>query len=135
LKDYDQAQKEYEIQLKARELAQKEYEAQQVRVKRQFWQSLTGPQFEHELAQLFSRTGYQVYVTPISGDEGIDIVMRKDDKKIVVQCKAHQNPVGPGVVRELYGAMMHANANEAILASLGGFTQGVLAFVKGNRSV
>ncbi|MGH8063667.1 MAG: restriction endonuclease [Candidatus Entotheonellia bacterium] len=130
-KDYDQAKKEHEAQVRARELAQKEYEARQVRVKGQFWQSLTGPQFEHEMAQLFSRVGYQVHVTPSSGDEGIDLVLRRDDKKIVAQCKAHRNPVGPSVVRDLYGAMMHANANEAILVALGGFTQGVVGFVKG----
>jgi hypothetical protein len=121
---YEEAQKNYER-------AQKEYEAWQIRIQGQFWRSLTGRQFEHEIAQLFSQIGHQVHVTPASGDEGIDVVLEKDGRKIIVQCKAHQNPVGPSVVRELYGAMMHANANEAILVALGGFTQGVVGFVKG----
>jgi HJR/Mrr/RecB family endonuclease len=52
-------------------------------------------------------------------------LLYKDGKKIVVQCKAHRNPVGPNVVRELYGTMFHAGADAAKLVALGGFTQGV----------
>lgn len=38
-----------------------------------------------------------------------------------------------GVARELYGVLMHEGAEEAIIASVSGFTQGVVDFVKGKK--
>ena len=39
----------------------------------------------------------------------------------------------PGVVRDLYGAMKHANAKRAILVCPSGFTKGVKKFVKNKQ--
>lgn len=97
------------------------------------WKSLSGKDFERELSNLFSSQGYIVELTPSSGDQGIDIVLRKEGIKIIVQCKAHANPVGPAVVRDLYGTLIASKANSAILASISGFTKGVHNFVKGKR--
>jgi hypothetical protein len=95
----------------------------------QYWKSLRGIAFETSLGKLYSSMGYSVRQTKGSGDEGIDLVLEKDGTKTVVQCKGHQKPVGVGVVRDLYGAMMHFGAERAILACPAGFTQGVVRFV------
>ena len=93
--------------------------------------SLSGDEFERDMAALCRRLGYSVETTPASGDEGVDLVLRRKGKKIVVQCKSHQSPVGPAVVRELYGSMVAAKADKAVLACTGGFTSGVINFVRG----
>lgn len=115
----------------ALEAKQREEQEHQRRTQAQFWYSLDGIQFEREIAKLFAQLEYSTQLTPTSGDEGIDILMWKDGKKIVVQCKAHRDPVGPSVIRELYGSMFHAEAQEAKLVACGGFTQGVYTFAKG----
>lgn len=97
------------------------------------WMSLTGWQFEAEVGKLFKKLGYKVESTGASGDKGVDIVLKKDVRTTVVQCKAHKKPVGPAVVRELYGTMMASGADSAILVSSGGFTRGVRHFVPGKR--
>ena len=56
------------------------------------------------------------------------LILWKDEKKIVVQCKGHKKPIGVSVIRDLYGAMMHFEANSAILACPAGFTIGVKKF-------
>ncbi len=97
--------------------AKKEFEAWFVRAQTEFWKSLTGKQFEHEFASVLNRNGYDIEkVTRGSGDGGVDIIAHKGWHKVVVQCKAHKNPVGPSVVRDLYGAMKHAKAKRAVLA-------------------
>ena len=111
--------------------AQAAYQERQLRNQQYFWHSLDGIQFEREIAKLFAQLGYSTQLTPTSGDKGIDILMWKDSKKTVVQCKAHRDPVGPSVIRELYGSMFHAEAQEAKLVACGGFTQGVYTFAKG----
>ena len=74
---------------------------------------------------------YTAQVTKAAGDRGVDIILQRDGKKIIVQCKAHAKPVGPHIVRDLYGALHDFNADSAVLASLGGFTSGVYEYVMG----
>ena len=96
-----------------------------------FWQSLSGVQFEKELADLYRQRNYKVELTPISGDDGIDLILKKGDKTVIVQCKRFKNPAGPATVRELYGAFAASDATEAVLACTGGFTTGVYDFAEG----
>ncbi|MGH7824333.1 MAG: restriction endonuclease [Candidatus Binatia bacterium] len=96
-----------------------------------WWQSLSGRGFESELGRLFERRGYQTRRLGGARDEGIDLVLRKDGKEVLVQCKAHGRPVGPGAVRDLYGVMMHKRAVEAWLISTMGFSQAAKKFAAG----
>ncbi len=98
---------------------------------KEHWETLDGHQFEQEVAKLFRLAGMSVSSTPRSGDYGVDLVIRSGNKTIICQCKAHKNPVGPAVVRDLYGALHHFNAESAMLISLSGFTKGVYEFVSG----
>lgn len=96
-----------------------------------FWDRLNGYQFEHEVATVFRNAGYDAEVTKGSGDGGVDIILTDGDEKIAVQCKAHSNPVGPSVIRDLYGTMTSGDYTKAILVSKNGFTKGVYEFAMG----
>lgn len=109
------------------------YEYWQYRDKMNFWLNLNGLDFERELAKLFKLSGYSVILTKGSGDSGIDIKLRIDGKYTIVQCKAHKKPVGPNTARELYGTLISSKADEAILASINGFTSGVKIFVSDKK--
>lgn len=78
--------------------------------------------FERFVGSLFEKMGYQVQTTPLSGDEGIDLILRKGTKLAIVQCKRYENSVGQPVVRDLYGAMVHNKADEAYLVTTGTVT-------------
>ena len=97
----------------------------------EFWISLDGYSFERHVADLFAQLGCDVQLTPGSGDSGVDLFLRRSGRTTVVQCKAHRQPIGPSVVRDLYGSMQHFNADDAILINIGGFTSGVREFAKG----
>lgn len=103
------------------------YDAWFIRTQDAFWERLTGRGFEIEVTDLLNRAGYCAHLTPASGDEGVDIVLGDGT---IVQCKAHRAPASPGVVRELYGALIHRNAPKAMLISLSGVTRGVHSFIK-----
>ncbi|MBN2182729.1 MAG: restriction endonuclease [Sedimentisphaerales bacterium] len=94
-----------------------------------YWKSLRGIKLEKAIAELYNKIGYSVQMTKASGDEGIDLILSKKDETIVVQCKGHEKPIGVGVVRDLYGSMMHYGANKAILVCPAGFTKGVVQFM------
>lgn len=102
------------------------------RTQESFWKSLSGKEFESELALLYSKLGYQVDFPQEGGpDKGIDFIIKKNGKIIIVQCKAQKTPIGPHVIRDLQGTMINSNADEAILASISGFTSGVKEYAQG----
>ena len=98
-----------------------------------FWASLNGYEFEESVGQIYSRHGYKVRQTKLSGDGGLDLILEKDKEKTGVQCKAHKKAVGPSVARDLYGTIQHFGYNKGILVSLNGFTKGVYTFVQGKN--
>lgn len=101
----------------------------------EYWMSLKGVLFEDKLGRLYRKLGYHVEMTSVSNDKGIDLILKKDGKSIIVQCKGHKNPVGPSVARELYGTLVAHKylADSAVLACPSGFTKGVRMFVVGKN--
>lgn len=99
-----------------------------------FWRGLSGTEFEEHLADLLGRFGFVVERVGGKGDEGADIVIKGSRTKIIVQCKAYSKPVGPGPVRDLFGALMHHQADEAWLVSLEGFSDAAITFA-GNKPI
>ena len=108
------------------------YEAEQALLKRKrsYWESLDGYSFERATAEVLNKHQFNARVTRGSADGGVDIEVRRTDRKGVVQCKAHVACVGPHVVRDLYGVIHHSGANFGIIVSRGGFTRGAVEFAK-----
>ena len=92
---------------------------------------LTGPQFEELIASLFKRDGYLVHRCGGSGDEGIDLILQVAGTKDVVQCKRWKADIGSPVVRDFYGALMHANARHGFIITTASFSQSARAFARG----
>jgi HJR/Mrr/RecB family endonuclease len=84
---------------------------------------LEARQFEFEVARLLQLMGYRVDVTGGTGDDGVDVFARKDNEKIVIQCKRwDRKPVGRAVVDELAGTASRHGATRAILATTSSFS-------------
>jgi restriction system protein len=101
------------------------------RTQTQWLRTLSGTGFEAEVARVFQRRGYTVQRLGGAGDQGVDLILNKDGKSIIAQCKAHKTPVGPSVVRDLYGTLLHYQRGEAWLFSTSGFTVGAKKFAAG----
>ena len=96
-----------------------------------FWLGLDGLGFERQVGHLFKQLGKFVELTKASGDWGVDVFLRDSSGLTAVQCKAHQGKIGPSVVRDLYGAMAHFQANRGMVISTGGYTVGAHEFAMG----
>jgi len=90
-------------------------------------------QFEQLAGEAFRRQGYAVEETGLGGaDGGIDLILRKDGKTTLVQCKQWQNwQVGVKVVREMYGLLMHHQAAAVKIVALGDYTSEARRFAQG----
>jgi restriction system protein len=89
--------------------------------------------FEDLLGEAYRRHGYQVTETIGGGaDGGVDLVLRRDGKVTIVQCKRWRGkPVPVQTVRELYGVMVDRRADSAKLVATTKFTSEGLAFARG----
>jgi restriction system protein len=106
------------------------YDSAMERRRREFWETLDGWSFEHELAEVLRKVDYKAEVTRGSGDDGVDIWAEKDGETIAIQCKRYSGAVGPAVVRELYGVLLHFEADRGIVATTGYFTGGAFDFAE-----
>ncbi|MEP6898813.1 MAG: restriction endonuclease [Rhodanobacter sp.] len=90
-------------------------------------------QFELLAGEAFRRQGYAVEETGLGGaDGGIDLILRKDGRTTLVQCKQWQNwQVGVKVVREMYGLLMHHQAAAVKIVALGDYTSEARRFAQG----
>ena len=95
-----------------------------------WWWSLNGWEFEEEVAKVYRKNGYQVKVTQKTSDGGIDLIMYKDKRKIIVQCKHYQDPVSVHPIRELNGLRDDFNADELIMVASSGVTKMAREFVQ-----
>ena len=88
--------------------------------------------FELLVGEAFRRQGYSVDEHGGSApDGGVDLVLRKDGKTTVAQCKRwRQAQVSVQPVRELFGVMHSTRADAAIFVSTGTYTADAIEFAR-----
>ena len=86
--------------------------------------SKSGTEFEDYMAKVFRLMGYTATVLGGSGDQGVDLLLRKGGEFVAVQCKNHQRPVGNKPVQEVFAGKHHYKANAAWVVAPAGFTDG-----------
>jgi hypothetical protein len=99
--------------------------------RKEFWLSLTGHQFEDELARLFGQLGYEVNKTPVTGDGGVDLLLKQNGRLTIVQCKAHGKKISIAVAREVSACLADFKAHAAIIACFHGATKPVTNYIVG----
>jgi len=93
--------------------------------------------FEELIAELLSREGFDVTLTPAKNDGGRDVLAsrRFDDFSLgrilyYVECKHWSNSVGVAVVRALYGVVEADGVTGGMVVTTSSFTRGSLSFAK-----
>ncbi|GEN58089.1 restriction endonuclease [Halolactibacillus alkaliphilus] len=93
---------------------------------------MKGTTFEDYLKILYESQGYKVSLTPKTGDYGADLVLKKDNNKIVVQAKRYAKNVGIKAVQEVIGAKDYYRATDAWVVSNRFYTQPAINLAKAN---
>ena len=85
---------------------------------------LTGRQFEIYLSDFFKKRGYKVVITKASGDQGVDLLLYKDARKIAVQCKRYKqsNKVGNTAIQEVVTGKLFYDCTEAWVITTSTYT-------------
>lgn len=78
--------------------------------------SLSGNEFEEFLYYLFLNIGFDVILTPKSHDYGADLILKLNNKTIVVQSKLYtSHSIGISSVQEVYSSVKYYGADLGIV--------------------
>ncbi len=97
------------------------------------FESLNGYQFEDYLKELLLELGYQVIRTKSSGDQGADLIIKKDNEKTVVQAKKYSGSVTNKAIQEIVASKQHYEAEKALVITTGKFTKSAIELAKSNK--
>ena len=92
-------------------------------------------EFEMLVGEAYRRKGYTVAETGGGGaDGGVDLVLRRDGEKYLVQCKQWKAyKVGVSTIRELYGVMAAEGAVGGFVVTSGVFSADAKSFAEGRN--
>jgi len=80
-------------------------------------------QFEFDIGSLCEALGYAGEVTPGSGDFGVDILGRRGQRIVAIQCKLYQKSVGCEPIQRLLAAERLHKATDFICITTGYYTK------------
>lgn len=100
------------------------YNDEEESVQNSYRSNLTGEEFEHAIANLLIKNGFQnVRVTQYQGDYGIDVLGDKDGIKYAFQCKySSYSKIGNKAVQEAYAGKSYYNCDVGVVVTNKSFT-------------
>ena len=91
---------------------------------------LTGDDFEELLKNVFTVLRYDVQITKKTGDQGADLILSKDGRKISVQAKRYGKTVGNKAIQEVYSSIQFYETGEAWVITTSDFTKGAIELAR-----
>ena len=67
----------------------------------------SGIWYENVFKNILEKEGWKVETTPVSGDQGVDLIGYIDNFKVCIQCKDFSNPVGNKALQEVIAGKIH----------------------------
>ena len=84
--------------------------------------AMNGIDYEVYCARVLRENGWKVQNTPVTGDQGVDLIATIDDVRVCIQCKHYSKPVGNKAVQEVVAGMIHWNGTHSVVVSNAGYT-------------
>jgi DNA-directed RNA polymerase subunit M/transcription elongation factor TFIIS len=78
--------------------------------------------YDYYCSNIMRESGLDARVTPASGDQGIDVIARKGNIKVVLQCKKYSQPVGNKAVQEVFAGKNFEKAQYAAVVTNSTYT-------------
>jgi len=96
---------------------------------------MDGIEFEHFVADLFNKMGYTATVTKASGDQGIDVIAEKEDRKLGIQAKCYSSAVTNKAIQEVVAGLSHYKLDKGIVVTNNYFTDSARELAMSNNII
>lgn len=94
---------------------------------------MSGQEFERAVADIFTSMGYQISMTPITGDQGIDIIAVRNGTRIGIQAKCYTGKVPNSAVQEVVAGKEYYGVHRCIVVTNSSFTNSAIDLAKANH--
>ena len=85
--------------------------------------AMTGVEFENFCVKVLQKNGFGIIrQTKATGDQGVDIIAERDNKKYAIQCKCYRNPVGNHSVMEVCSGRIYYGCDIGVVMTNSTFT-------------
>jgi HJR/Mrr/RecB family endonuclease len=91
---------------------------------------LTGKEFETLIGRMLRERGFDVSGTPATGDQGADLIAKRNGKTIIIQAKCYQGSVGNKAVQEVISALAYYGGDEGWVVTNSFFTPSAKALAQ-----
>ena len=112
-----------------------EKEKEELKIKYSLDNVVTGEDFELFLMDVFKHLGYDVKHLGKSGDQGADLILKKNDISYAVQAKFYKNKLGNTPVQEIIGALKYYDVKNGVVVTNSMFTKGAYELAKVNNVI
>ena len=94
------------------------------------WRQMSDRDFEFEIGKVYNRLGYQTQVTKRSGDGGVDVISKKDNETIYIQCKhyAPNTHLGAPELQAFWGCCSGNGISKGVMVCTSSLTKDARAF-------
>ena len=99
---------------------------------REPWRNLRGVAFERFIACVFKHLGYQIEETPVSGDQGVDLIVFVGERRIAVQVKGYADAVSNSAIQEVVAGMKFHRCSSTCVVTNSRFTKSALQLASAN---
>lgn len=101
------------------------------------FKNISWQQMEFIAAEVYKELGYKVKVKGgAHADGGIDLIAKRNGKKVLIQVKHYKGNVGVKIVREMMGVLVDNNEySEVHLVTSSGYTKEAVLFANRNKQV
>jgi restriction system protein len=106
---------------------------QKIQKYNEYSEKFTGLEFEYYCEKQLITNGWSVSRTKITGDQGIDLIIKRNNRSIGVQCKKYSKPVNNKSVQEVVAGMKFYNLEEGIVVSNNIYTNSAKALAFSNN--
>lgn len=96
---------------------------------------MSGQEFENFISHLFRKMGYSSEVTKTSGDQGIDVIVEKNGKRIGIQTKCYSNTVSNKAIQEVVAGIKYYQLTKGIVITNNYFTESAKILAHSNEVV
>lgn len=93
---------------------------------------ISGGHYETLCHNILQAHGWIVTATPVTGDQGADLIADAGGKRVVIQCKFYSKPVGNKAVQEAFAAMGFHGGDHAAVVSNNAFTRSARQLAQAN---
>lgn len=96
---------------------------------------MDGYMFEDFICKLFNKMGYSAEVTKKTNDQGIDVIGKKNGRKIGIQAKCYSGKVGNSAIQEAVAGKSFYNCDSVMVITNNYFTESAKALARANEVI